>query len=147
MSRRPRDPKEKFVDAVMLRRIAVGSLSLAAAVVFNYLLVYGWGRGAVEAQTVAFATWLIGHIFLALTMRSQRTPLWKLGILSNKTMVAWAGAAVATLAVVTSIPAAREAVKLSALGVRGWLLAAGVPFVSVFWQELGKLRKAPADRR
>jgi Ca2+-transporting ATPase len=138
MTRRPRNPKEPFVNRLMLRKIARGSLCLAGAVVINYLYASASGQSIQQAQTLAFATWLVGHVFLALAMRSEQEPLWRLGLLSNMTMIAWGVASLGTLVVVTTVPQAREALKLTSMDLRTWLLALGVPFVAVFWMELFK---------
>ena len=141
MTRPPRSPKEKFVNRAMLGRVAASSLSLAAAVTINYLVAFYGGRSIVEAQTIAFATWLIGHIYLALTMRSERQTLLAIGPFANRVMLVWGAAAIAFLVIVTSIPEVRLAVKVSALDWLGWLMALGVPFVTVFWMELWKLAR------
>ncbi len=138
MERRPRDPAKRFVGRAMLAKIAVGSISLASAVVTNYLIFYKTGWGVTHSRTVAFATWLIGHVYLALTMRSDRQSLGSLGLFSNRAMTAWAGAAAGTLVFVTSVPQARAALKLSGMGFRSWLLALAVPFATIFWRELFK---------
>ncbi|MGD0353531.1 MAG: cation-transporting P-type ATPase [Dehalococcoidia bacterium] len=139
MQRPPREQKEKFINGSMLTNISVGSISLAAAVLINYLLVWYRGWGAVQAQTIAFATWLIGHIFLAVTMRSHREPIWKIGILSNKAMLVWAATALAFLILVTNLSIAQAPLKLTTLNPNGWLLAFLTPLITVFLFEIKKL--------
>jgi len=36
---------------------------------------------------MAFVTWLIGHVLLVLNMRSERRPVFKLGLFSNRLML------------------------------------------------------------
>ncbi len=139
MSRPPRSPRERFVNREMLQTIAIGSVCLAGAVMVNYLIAWYSGWGLVPAQTLAFATWLIGHIFLAFNMRSQREPLWKIGVFSNPVMVYWAAVVFVFIIVVTSLPVTQASVKVTALDARSWAMAVGVPFVTVFWMELRKL--------
>jgi Ca2+-transporting ATPase len=129
----------------MISNLGMGAASLAAAVLINYLITW-YGNSAlvstdrlVLAQTMAFATWLIGHIFLAMTMRSERSPIWKQGILSNKVMLVWAAAAIAFLVVVTSVSAVHSAIRVTALDGRQWAMAFAVPFVAIFWQEIRKM--------
>jgi Ca2+-transporting ATPase len=145
MSIPPRGRKAKFVDRAMISNLGMGAASLAAAVLINYLITW-YGNSAlvstdrlVLAQTMAFATWLIGHIFLAMTMRSERSPIWKQGILSNKVMLVWAAAAIAFLVVVTSVSAVHSAIRVTALDGRQWAMAFAVPFVAIFWQEIRKM--------
>lgn len=139
MQRHPRGQKERFVDRRMLTTMFTGSISLAAAVLTTYLITWYTDGSVVLAQSVAFATWLIGHIFLALTMRSQTEPLWKIGVLSNKIMLVWAVVALGSLVLVTSLSAAQGPIRVTSLDLRSWLLAVGVPFVAIFWLELRKL--------
>jgi Ca2+-transporting ATPase len=139
MRRPPREQKEKFINRNMLTNISVGSISLAAAVLINYLSVWYLGWGAVQAQTVAFATWLIGHIFLAVTMRSHRESIWRIGILSNKAMLVWAITALVFLILVTNLSIAQAPLKLTSLNANGWLLAVLTPLITIFLFEIKKL--------
>jgi Ca2+-transporting ATPase len=139
MSRPPPSRKEKFIDRKALVNIVLGSLSLAAAVLTSYLLTWYAGWGLLEARTVAFGTWLVGHILLALTMRSQRESLWRVGVLSNRAMLVWAAAAVAFFLLATNLPLAQAPLRLTSLSLTGWLLVVAVPLVTIFWLELRKL--------
>jgi len=145
MSIPPRGRKAKFVDRRMITNLSIGAASLATAVLVNYLITWYSNSALVSAdrvvlaQTVAFATWLVGHIFLAMTMRSERSPIWKLGLFSNRVMLVWAAAAIAFLVFVTNVPAVQGVIKVTALGGREWGMAFAVPFVAVFWQEIRKL--------
>jgi Ca2+-transporting ATPase len=144
MSIPPRGRKARFVDRRMIINLALGALSLSAAVLFNYLFTWysnsalGFSGRLALAQTVAFATWLVGHIFLAMTMRSDRSPVWKLGVFSNRVMLGWGAAVLLFIVVVTVIPSVQDVIKVTALGWREWAMVFGVPAVAVFWQELRK---------
>jgi Ca2+-transporting ATPase len=147
MKRPPREQKEKFINRNMLTNMSVGSISLAAAVLINYLSAWYLGWGPVQAQTIAFATWLVGHIFLAVTMRSHTEPIWKIGILSNKAMLIWAAIALAFLLLVTNLPIAQVPLKLTALNGSGWLLAFLTPLITIFIFEIKKSVTAPISAR
>ena len=138
MNRPPRSPKQKFIDREMLTRMSLGSVCLSVAVLINYMLTWYSGQGLIEARSVAFGTWLIGHVFLAFTMRSQREPLTRIGVFSNKIMLIWAAAAICFVALVTNFSSTQATLKVAPLDLRGWLLALGVPFVTVFWLEIRK---------
>lgn len=135
----PRRREEKFINRATLTNISLASISLAGAVLVNYLLAWYSGLGPLLAQTTAFATWLVGHIFLAFAMRSQRGTLFRIGILSNRVMLIWAAAAVVFLVVVTNVPSIQAALRVTSLSLQRWLWVIGVPFVTVFWLELRKL--------
>jgi Ca2+-transporting ATPase len=139
MQKPPREQKERFINRSMLTNISLGSICLAAAVLVNYLSAWYLGWGPVQAQTIAFATWLIGHILLAVTMRSHRESIWRIGILSNKAMLVWAATTLAFLILVTNLSIAQTSLKLTTLNVNGWLLAFLTPLITVFLFEIKKL--------
>ena len=139
MRKPPVNPKEKFMNINMLRGITMGALSLFAAVSTNFLLIWFLTQNLQQAQTVAFATWILGHILLALNFRSEREPLVKLGFFSNKVMIMWAVLATATLVVGISLPVVHEALKITYLSLWDWGLVIVVSFVATFWIELKKI--------
>jgi len=94
----------------------------------------------VHAQTMAFATWMLGHILLALNFRSEKEPLSGLGFLSNKVMVLWAVLVVVTVLVGTSLPVIQSSLHITHLSLTDWALAVFVSFVATFWLELRKIR-------
>jgi Ca2+-transporting ATPase len=138
MDRPPRDPRRRFIDRSVLVNMLLASLSLAAAVLVNYLLAYYGGKDLVEARTIAFGTWLIGHIYLAFTMRSQRQTLFKLGIFTNPVMIIWAVAAVCLLLAITGFAALHPLIRVTSLNLTGWLMILVTPFITVFWHEIKK---------
>ena len=148
MNKPPIDPKEKFMNRTMLMTIALGALSLFAAVSATYLFTWfsnpslAYAERLVLSQTVAFATWMVGHIFLALNFRSEKEPLIKLGLFSNRVMILWALLAVVTLLVGTNLPFVNESLRITSLSLWNWALVIGVAFVATFWMELKKLLKA-----
>jgi P-type Ca2+ transporter type 2C len=137
MKRPPVNPKEKFMNKTMMQTLILGALSLFIAVTVTYLFTWYTSHNVVYSQTVAFATWMFGHIFLAFNFRSERTPLLREGFFSNKVMLVWALVVVAALIIGTTV----LAVPLQITGLRliDWGFVVGVAFVSTFWMELKKL--------
>jgi Ca2+-transporting ATPase len=138
MTKPPTDQRAKFMNRSMIRGISTGAFSLFAAVTTNFLLVWFLTRDLTQAQSVAFATWMLGHILLALNFRSEKEPLVKLGFFSNKVMVMWAVLATATLIVGTSFPVVHDALKITYLSLPNWALVISVSFAATFWMELRK---------
>ena len=95
MRRRPRDPKISFMNRQMTQSIFTGAIGLFLAVSVAYLYALKSGAGQTTAQTIAFATWMLTHVFLAFNMRSERESIFKLGLFTNKVMVIWAAASIA----------------------------------------------------
>lgn len=145
MTRKPRNPKEKFMNLKMIRGIFFGAISLFFAVIFVYLTAYYQGK--IQALTMAFATWMVGHIFLAINMRSEKDPLSKLGPFSNKMTIAWAISVLSVLFVVVSVPLLQINLKLMRLMAWDWLVIFSVSFVSTFWMEAVKIVLGLKDRK
>jgi Ca2+-transporting ATPase len=139
MKKPPVNPKEKFMNAQMLKTLFLGALSLFLAVTATYLVGWYTTQNILYAHTVAFATWMFGHIFLALNFRSEHEPLIKEGLLSNKVMLLWALLVFVVLIVGTSLPATQSALQITGLHLQDWALVIAVAFVATFWMELRKI--------
>ncbi len=139
MERPPRDPKAKFMDRAMVSSIFTSAFGLFAAVSFVYLYTWFSQGDLIKAQTTAFVTWLLGHVLLALNLRSEREPLVSLGLFSNRLMIVWAAATVIFVLLVTFVPAVQVALKTTSLQASDWLLVVGAAFVGTFWIEVRKL--------
>jgi len=136
--------KRKLFDRSMIAGIALSGLSLFAAVFGSYYYALYRGYPVEEARTLAFAAWIIGHIFLAFVSRSGREPLVSLGPASNRVMDVWAVVAFLFLLAVVFTPAG-ALVKAVSLAPSQVLLVAVFAFVAIFWQEAVKmLRYGPA---
>ncbi len=138
MARPPRDPKQPFMDGAMQFGIFAGGLSLAAAVVAAYLWTLSQGLGLVEAQTAAFATWMIGHLALAAHMRSERQPLLRLGLLSNGPYLLWAAGALALLALGIAVPFFQGILHLAPLTASTWAVCLAAGLLAPSWWEVVK---------
>jgi Ca2+-transporting ATPase len=139
MQRPPRNPKAKLMDRSMLVGIFSAAVGLFGAVSISYLTGWYCTHDLTRAQTMAFAGWLLGHIFLALNLRSEREPLIRLGLFSNRVMVAWAAATLGLLLFVMLVPGVHGLFKVTLLSVREWLLVICSAAIGSFWIEAKKL--------
>ncbi|MGE5187602.1 MAG: cation-translocating P-type ATPase [Betaproteobacteria bacterium] len=137
MKKPPISRRERFMNRTMLQILFLGALSLFVAVTVTYLFTWYTTQDVMYSRTVAFATWMFGHIFLAFNFRSDYEPLMKGGILSNKVMLLWALIAIVALVVGTSLLG--TPLQITTLNLTDWVLAVGVAFVCTFWMELKKL--------
>jgi Ca2+-transporting ATPase len=133
MKRTPRDPEEKFMDFRMNLWILLGGLSLISAVLLIYFGSYGLGPDI--ARTMAFGTWMVSHVFLALNFRTEEDPLYEVGILSNKMMIIWGLGAIASMFIIMYVPALQTVFRVISLNFFQWLIIFGVAFVTSFWIE------------
>ncbi len=138
MHKPPRDPRARFMNRSMIGSIFLSATGLFLAVSIAYLVTWYSGAGLAVAQTTAFVTWLLGHVFLALNLRSERQPLLRLGLLSNRLMVFWGAAAILFALFATLTPGVQSALRTAALGTGQWALAIVLAFVGTFWIEIRK---------
>ncbi len=140
MKKPPVNTEEKFMGQSMLRGIFVGAFSLFIAVTATYLFTwYITAQDLPYARTIAFATWMFGHIFLALNFRSENAPLFKQGLLSNKVMLLWGLLAILTVIVGTTLPIIQTPLQITSLTLQDWVLIVVVAFIATFWMELAKI--------
>jgi Ca2+-transporting ATPase len=138
-NRKPRDPKARFPDSKMISDLAISAASLFVVVMLAYFYARWLHLSGVEIQTFAFSAWMMGHVFLAFVMRSEREPLYVLGTLSNKVMDVWAVLAFSFLFIAVTVPAVSVQLKLSTLTASQFLLIFAFAFVPIIWREIAKL--------
>jgi Ca2+-transporting ATPase len=139
MDRPPRNPKRPFLDRSMASNIFLSAAGLCAAVSIAFLWTWYRTDDLVLAQTMAFVTWLFGHIALAFNMRSDREPVSRMGVGSNRTMLLWAAAASLFTFAVVLIPSLHQSMKTTSLTLDYWLLALVLALAGTFWIEAKKL--------
>jgi len=139
MVRPPRNPKEKFMTKAMWSSIFISALGLFLAVTVSYLFHWYQSYSLVQAQTAAFATWMLGHIFLALNLRSEKEPLYRMSFISNKPMLVWIVIAVLTLFLSTNLAPLQESLKITSLPMTSWVLVIVTSLVATFWMEAKKI--------
>ncbi len=134
----PRDSKVSFMNRSMVASIFIAAAGLFAAVSVAYLITWYSGAGQLQAQTVAFVTWLIGHVLLAFNLRSEREPLIRLGVFSNRLMIVWAVATVLFILIIAFVPGIQALFKTGILSSSEWALVVGTALVGTFWLEVRK---------
>jgi Ca2+-transporting ATPase len=140
MHKPPRNPRTRFLDGPMVRSIFSAAAGVFAAVSVAYLVTwYSSGGDLVRAQTVAFVAWLLGHVLLAINLRSEREPLFRLGFFSNRLMIVWAVAAITFVLFATLAPFVQNLLKMTALSGQDWLLVLIVTVMGTFWIEMRKV--------
>jgi Ca2+-transporting ATPase len=138
MQRPPRDAEAPFMGQAMVTSIFVAAAGLFAAVSVAYLISWYGSHDLMRAQTMAFVTWLLGHVLLALNMRSERESLIRLGVLSNRLMLWWGAATIVVVIVMTSVPSVGALFRVARLDDREWAMAIIAAVVGTFWLEILK---------
>ncbi len=90
MDQPPRPPEEPIINRFMWLGIAVQTVAITAVTLTAYLLGLKLHEGMADqqifAETMAFATLSASELFRAYTARSERYPILKIGLFSNKNM-------------------------------------------------------------
>ena len=139
LKRKPRDPRAKFMDTPMLKGILGGGIGLFTAVITGYLLTWYGSGDLAQSQTVAFFSWLIGHVLLALNLRSERQLIFQLGLFKNHLLLVWVAAVVVFLTAVSLFTPLQSAVKTVPLSIGQISMILVLTFLGTFWQEGVKL--------
>jgi Ca2+-transporting ATPase len=90
MLQSPRPPKEPIINRFMVGGIIVQTIAITTVTLAAYFLGLKLHSGQPDqlpfAETMAFITLSASELFRAFTARSERYPLLKIGIFSNKNM-------------------------------------------------------------
>ena len=86
MKRAPHQPSESIFSRGLARQIAwsgvlIGAIALAVG-------LWAWGAGRASWQTMILSTLIFSQIFQALSVRSSGDSLFRIGLLSNKPLLA-----------------------------------------------------------
>ena len=123
MERPPRPPQEPVINREMLIGIIVQAIVMTSAVLATFL--YGLRRfpeNLAGAQTVAFATLITSELLRAFTARSERYPLLRTGVLSNRWMLWAVGSSFVLLLLVVYVPFLQPIFGTVALSLGDWLV-------------------------
>lgn len=137
MARPPRDPRQRVLNPPMIKALFTAALGLFAAVAAAYLATWYGSHDAARAQTVAFCTWLVRHVLMALTLRSQK-PLLRVSLVSNRVIAGWGLAVAILLVLIAFVPAAQTFTRTTALHGPDWVLVIGAAAAATLWREIAK---------
>jgi Ca2+-transporting ATPase len=139
MDRPPRPPSEPIINRSMVRGIVVQTIAITASVLGAYVLGLNWGNGDRHlAQTMAFVTLSFSELVRAYTARSERYPLFKLGIFTNKYMQYAVGLSIVLLLAVVYLPFMQPVFDTVPLGLREWACVLPLLFVPSIVAEINK---------
>eukprot|EP00743_Colponemidia_sp_Colp-15_P011752 GILK01013194.1.p1 GENE.GILK01013194.1~~GILK01013194.1.p1 ORF type:complete len:949 (-),score=158.84 GILK01013194.1:122-2920(-) len=138
MKRPPRKATQRFLDARSIIFILMGGVSLYIIVLVIYIQVIH--ESSLEsAQTATFVAWIVGHLLLAVNMRTQRVPVLIHGLFTNKIMFVWIFSAVAFTVTAIAVPAFHRAFYMRSLSRDLYLKIFALAVGFTCWLELIKL--------
>ncbi len=130
-SRPPRNPKERIFNGELVKNVMLKGIVLFVAVMAAYFYAKGMHFGAAEVQTFAFSAWMFGYIALAFVSRSDREPLRKIGVFSNKVIDLWALASIGFLLAAVYVPGINTGFNLTPIRISQMALVAIVSILIV----------------
>jgi len=137
----PPRARRRFLSWGVVRRIARTLIGPTLAIMVAYFGSFALGRDLASARTAAFATWLLGHIVLALNLKQERIPLLRRGLLSNRFALGWLVGMVALVLAMTLIPGVQAVLDTTPLTAAQWALVIGGALLGSVWMEVGKVVK------
>jgi len=105
MTRPPRPPDESIINREMRLRIGIQTVAIAAVTLGAYWIGLGFRREHTAlAGTMAFVTLSFSELLRAFTARSERYPMLKTGLFSNKWMFFAVASSLLLLIMVIYVP-------------------------------------------
>lgn len=132
---------KNFLGSGMVKGVFISGFSLFAGVIIVYLTAYFNGFSLIKAQTYAFTAWIIGHIILAFVSRSEKEPLYSIGMNTNKLMNIWALAVIGFLVLINMVPVVSSQLKVTPLKLSEFAMILLTTLACISWRELIKIVK------
>jgi Ca2+-transporting ATPase len=136
--KRPPQKIGYFLNRSIIVRIFRNGVGLALGILTIYLSLYFATGNVALSQTAAFATWLLGHIFLALNLKQESAPLLKESFFSNRFGTFWLIGMVVLTLLITNVSSIFPYMSTVLLPPEVWFGILLVVFASTFWLEVAK---------
>jgi Ca2+-transporting ATPase len=140
MSRPPRTPHEPVITRSQGLLVLYHGLLIAVGGAVGFYLVYrGEASNLARAQTVAFCTIACAQLLFAFGCRSERFPVFKLGLFSNPWLVGAVGASLVLQIAAVTLPFTRPVFKTAGGLTWEWILIVALTLTPVTIVEMTKL--------
>ena len=148
MTQPPRGKEEPLFSRAFSRRLAWQGALVGGITLLAYGLGFHLTGTFAVANTMAFATLTFSQLFHAFDVRSETTPLFRLGVLSNKAMNKAFLAGAALQGAVLLAPPLQGAFSVVPLALEQWGMVLALALTPLVVCEIEKaLRRARAGRR
>ncbi|HZY41448.1 MAG TPA: cation-translocating P-type ATPase, partial [Anaerolineae bacterium] len=135
----PRPSKEPIINGPMRIGLLVQTIAITSASLAAYLIGRGLDPDNIRlAQTMAFFTLSSSELFRAFTARSERYPLLKIGLFTNKYMFYAVASSLVLLLAVMYLPFLNEPFNTVPLQLNHWAVMLPLIFVPSIAAELTK---------
>ncbi|HEY5509076.1 MAG TPA: cation-transporting P-type ATPase, partial [Paludibacter sp.] len=140
MQQKPRR-RAKFISRESGLLILRNMTGLTTAILVVYFSSFALGYDLTSIRTATFATWLLGHVLLALNVKQTETPLIKQGILSNRFGAGWLAGMIAIILTITFVQSTYFLLNTTFLEPVQWALVIIGAVLASGWMEVLKLFK------
>ena len=130
--------RSRFLTRETGRMIFRNMLGLTIAILAVYFGSLSLGYNVTAAQTAAFATWLLGHVLLALMVKQTHKPLLKQGILANRIGAGWLAGMILLVIAMTHVQGVYALLNTTFLEPVQWLLVMAGAILGSAWIEIWK---------
>lgn len=148
MTRPPRDPKAKLLNAKTLLKSVLQGLAIFAASFGTYFAVLaGNAENAPVARAMGLAVIMLSNLFLVQVNSSDRDPIWKsLSRLVKDKVMWWVSLGTLLMLAVILYTPLSGFLKLAPLSAGQFFTVFGVALAAVLWYEIVKLIKRITKR-
>jgi Ca2+-transporting ATPase len=148
MLRPPRPPQEPVINRPMWVGIAIQTLAIAGVTLTAYAIgLRAHPESPLYAETMSFVTLSASELLRAFTARSERYPLFRIGVFSNRAMVFAVAASLALLLSVVYVPFLQSVFDTVPLTWAQWELVLPLLAVPAIVAEVTKWVWTGLDRR
>ncbi|HET7009987.1 MAG TPA: cation-translocating P-type ATPase [Anaerolineales bacterium] len=148
MDRPPRPPMEPVINRPMQIGIGIQTLAIAGVTLAAYAIgLMTHPETPIYAETMSFVTLSASELLRAFTARSERYPLLRIGLFSNRTMVYAVLASLVLMLAVVYTPFLQPVFDTVPLGWTQWRLILPLLIVPAAVAEITKWAWSSLDRR
>ncbi len=146
MDRPPRPPREPIINREMVWNTGIQGVVITAATLVAFVIgLRIYPNSLVAAQTIAFVTLISSELWRAYTSRSERYPLLKLGVFSNRYML-WATlSSFLLMLAVVYLPVFEPIFATAELPLRDWIMILPLTILPSVAAEIAKWFLARQD--
>ncbi len=136
MLQKPRPVKEQIINRYMIGGVVIQTIAITAVT----LIAFGLGlkHNVVYAETMAFITLAASELLRAYTARSERYPILKIGLFTNRWMNIAVASSLALLLLIIYVPFFNNIFNTVPLGWHEWRLVLPLLIVPSIAAELAK---------
>ncbi len=143
MLQKPRKKNEPILNGLMIRTIIIQSIAKFGATFGAFMIGLSLfpphsAEAISVARTFAFATLILSELFRAYGARSETTPVFKLGLFTNRTLNKAVALSLVLLVAVIYTPFLNTIFSTTALNLDNWLIIVALSIIPFLTSEIDK---------